>query len=106
MSERSPRPESALDQFVSCVEIAAKIMWKENEADDDPADDISDYDLQKREVGVVRESGNADDGEGAGFGRHDGQGNGPPRNFASGKKIIAKCSLLLAEAQAKQRDAC
>ncbi len=65
---------------------------------------VSQHHLQKSQVGVVGEAGNADDGQGAGLSRHDRQRNRPPGNIAVGEKVVAQRALPLAEAQAKQRD--
>ena len=63
-----------------------------------------DY-LKEREVRVVGEAGDADDGQRAGFGSDDGERDGPPRDVASGKEVVAQSALLFAEAQAEERDA-
>ena len=79
-------------------------MRQQNESDHEAADDVSHDDLKKREIGVVGEAGNADDGERAGFRGHDGKRNRPPGNVAAGEEIIAQGTLALAEAQTEQSD--
>lgn len=96
--------EAALDQFIGGVKIAAKIMRKQNEADDDAADGVSEDELEKHEVGVISEAGRADDGECAGFSGDDGKADGPPGYVAVGEKVVAQGALFFAEAQAKEGD--
>src|SRR6185369_8269660 len=83
---------------------AAKIKRQQHEADDEASDDVSHDNLKKREVGVVGEAGNADDGERAGFGGYDREHDRPPGNVSVGEKIIFERLLALAEAQAEKRD--
>src|SRR5438876_7363163 len=79
-------------------------MGQQDEADDDSSHEISENYLQKCEVGVICQTWNADDGEGAGFRGHNGQSDGPPRNVAVGQEVVAKGALLLAETQSEQRN--
>ena len=96
-----PSSEAPLNQFVRRVKIAAKVVRQQHEADDDAPHYVSHHDLKKREVRVVGEPGNADDGERAGLGRDDRERNRPPRNIASRQKIVAQRPLLLAESAAQ-----
>ena len=80
-------------------------MRQEYEGDDDTSHHIAHRDLQKREVRIVGQAGHADDGERAGFGRHDRQRDRPPRNVAVCEKVIAQRALFFSEAQSEQRDA-
>ncbi len=79
-------------------------MRQQNEADNDASDQISQNDLQKGEIRIVGEAGNADDGERAGLGGDDRKRNRPPGNVAIRQKVVAQGALPLAEAQAKQSD--
>src|SRR3954466_939145 len=79
-------------------------MWQQDEADDEAADEISHDNLKKREIGVVGQSRDADDGERAGFRSDDGKRNRPPGYVAAGEEIIAQGALALAESQAEQSD--
>ena len=63
-------------------------MREEEEADDDASDDVSHYDLEECEVRYVGETGNADDGECAGFGGNDGEGDAH-QGYCVGKEVIA-----------------
>src|ERR1700728_3646146 len=100
-----PAAEAVLDQFVSGVKIAAKIMRQQHKADHDAPCQVTHYYLQEGEVRVVGKAGNADNSERAGFGCDYGKRDGPPGNIAPSKKVIAQRALPLAEAQSKQRDA-
>ena len=80
-------------------------MRQQHEADDDAAYDVAHDDLKEREVRVVGEARDADDGQRAGLGGDDGERDRPPRDVAVGKKVIPQRALLLAEAQPEQRDA-
>jgi hypothetical protein len=79
-------------------------MRQQNETDDDAPDEISEDNLQKCQIRVVGEAGNADDGERAGFGGDNRKGNRPPGNVAVSQEVIAQCALTLAETQAEQSD--
>src|ERR1700687_1012364 len=79
-------------------------MRQQHKADDDAPGNISQHHLEKRQVGVICEAGNADDSQGAGFRRNDGKRNRPPGNIASGEEVVAKGVLSLAETQAEQSD--
>src|SRR4029077_11791363 len=81
-------------------------MRQQQKADDDAADYVSHDYLQEGEIGVVGETGDADDRQRAGLSCNDRERDGPPWNVAAGEKIIAQRALLLAEAQAKESYAC
>ena len=104
----SQRPQllakAPFDQFVRGIQIAAKIVRQQNKTDDHASHDVSHHHLQKRQIGVVSQTWNADDGERAGFRRDDGKRNRPPGNIPVGEKIIAQRALLLAKAQSEQSD--
>src|SRR4029077_20191203 len=93
-----------LDEFVGSVKFTAKIVRQENETDDDTPDHVSQHDLQEHQVGVIGQSGNANDGESAGFRCDDGERNRPPWDIAIGEKIVPQRALLLAEAQPEERN--
>ena len=61
------RPEAFFDQLVSGVKVAFEIVRQQYERDDEAAGDVSEDNLKKREVRVIGETGNADDGQCAGF---------------------------------------
>src|SRR5581483_10394182 len=105
-SERTQPPAKAtFDQFISRIKIAAEIVRQQNKTDDYSADHVSEDHLQECEVRIISETGNADDGERAGFCGDDGKSNRPPGNIAIGKKVVAKRTLAFAKSQAKQGDA-
>jgi len=60
--------------------------------------------LQEAQIGVKGKPGNADDGQGAGFGGDDGEGDRPPGNVAVRQEVVAKAALRFAEAQSEDRD--
>ncbi len=61
--------------------------------------------MQESEVGIVGESGDADDGQRAGFGSHNRERNRRPWNVLVGQEIIAQRALLFTKAQPKESDA-
>ena len=77
-------------------------MREQNKTDDDASDQIPEDNLQKRQIGIVGEAGDADDGEGAGFGGHNRKRNRPPGNVAVGEEVVAQRASMFAEAQAEQ----
>ena len=93
-----PAAKAAFDELIGGVEIAAKIVWQQQVADDDASHEIAHHQLQEGEVGIVGQAGHADDGEGAGFGGDDGERDGPPWNIAIGEEVIAQGTLPLAKA--------
>ena len=96
--------EAAFNQLVRGVEIATEIMGQKDKTDNHTAHDISHYHLQKREIGIVSQTWNADDGQRAGFRRDDRKRNRPPGNIPVGEKVVAQSALLLPEAQSEQSD--
>jgi hypothetical protein len=60
--------------------------------------------LQEGQVGVEGESGDADDGQGAGLGGDDGESDRPPGNIAVRQEIVTQAALRFAEAQSEDRD--
>ncbi len=79
-------------------------MRQQDKTDDEPPHHVSQHHLKKCQIGVVRQAGNTDDGESAGFSRNNRKRDRPPGNIPVGQKIIAQGALLLAKAQPKQRD--
>jgi len=66
---------------------------------------ISEDHLQEGEVSAISDAGNADDGERAGFRRHDREHDGPPRHVAVGEEVVLQRALLLSELQTERGDA-
>src|SRR5947209_5696480 len=97
-----PAPKPALDEFVSSIEVAAKVVRQQNEADKDASDDVSEHNLEKGEIRVISQAGDANDRQRAGLGSHDGQRNCPPRDVAVGKKVVLERALALSEAQTEE----
>jgi len=60
--------------------------------------------LQEGEVGVEGEAWDADDGQGAGFGGNDGEGDRPPGDVAVRQEVVAQAALRFAKAQSEDRD--
>jgi hypothetical protein len=96
--------EPAINQLIGGVHLAAKVLGDEQHADDDSRQQISEYDLQKAEISIKRQAGNADDGQRAGFSGNNRQRNGPPGNVAVSQKIVAESTLRFTEAQPKDCD--
>src|ERR1035438_5119169 len=99
-------PEAPLDELICGIKLAAKILRQEYETNNDASDDVPHYHLQEREIRIVGEARNADDGQSAGLGGHDRQRNRPPRNIAIGEEVIPHRPLPLAKAQPEERDSC
>ena len=97
-------PKASLDELIGGEEIAAKVVRQQYETDDESSHDVSQDDLQKREIGVVRQPRNADDSQRAGLGGNDGQRNRPPGNVTSRQEVVAQRALAFAEAHAEQGD--
>ena len=64
---------------------------------------VSDYQLQKTEVLLVSESRHADDGQRAGFRRHNGERDRPPCDLLVREEVVFQRALVLAKAQAERR---
>jgi hypothetical protein len=79
-------------------------LGDEERADDHARQQIAKDDLQESEIGVEGQPGDADDGQGAGFGGDDGERNRPPGNVAVGQEVIAQAALRFAKAQSEDRD--
>src|ERR1051326_3393748 len=77
-------------------------MRQENEGDNEAAHNISQHDLQKCEIAIVSQARNANDGERAGLGGNYRKRDGPPWNFASGKKVVAQGAVALTKAQTEK----
>ncbi len=96
--------EAALDQLVGRDQVAAEVVRDQQNTDDDAPDQVADDKLQEAEVALVGQAGNADDGERAGLGGHDGERNRPPGNRLLGQEISAEGARLLPESHAKESD--
>src|ERR1035437_4792167 len=99
------RTKPPLHQLISRKQLAAKILRQQDKTDNDTPQHISHHQLQKSEIRIVGEAGNTDNGQRAGFRRHNRQRDCPPRNVAVGKKIVAHRPLPFAKPQPEQRDA-
>src|SRR5579872_3082182 len=53
--------KAALDELIGGEQLAFEIVGKQQDADDDASEEVTDNDLQKAEVGIVSQAGNADD---------------------------------------------
>ncbi len=96
--------EAPPHQLVGREHFAAEILRQEQGRDHDARQQISEDQLQKLEVPGKRERGGADDGERAGFGRHDGQRDGPPGRVAAAQKVVLQIALALAEMRSEPGD--
>ncbi len=103
--------EAAVDELVRGEHLAGEVARKEEGGDDDAAEHVTDDDLQKAEVAGERDAGDGDDGESGGFGRDDGERDGPPWDRVVGEEVaferaVCGCGAArFAEAQAEERDA-
>src|SRR5580704_19470988 len=79
-------------------------MRQQDKADYDSAHHVSHDYLEESEVRIVSKSGDADDGERAGFGGDDGERDGPPGDIAPGEEIVAQRAVAISEAQSEQSD--
>src|SRR5579872_4460233 len=79
-----PPAKPALNQRISGIQFPAKVSRQQNQTNDDAPDKISEYDLQKSQVGIVSKAGNADDRERAGLRGDNRKRDCPPGNVAIG----------------------
>jgi hypothetical protein len=101
--------ETLVDELVGGQHLAAKVARQEEHRNHDAAEHVSDHDLQKAEVAGEGDAGHGDDGEGGGFGRDDGERDGPPGDGVVGQEIaleraVLRDALALAEAEPEERD--
>ena len=99
-----PLAEATFNQLVCGVQVATEIMGQKNKADHYTAHNVAHYHLQKREIGIVSQTRNADDRQGAGFRRDDRKRNRPPGNVPVRQKVVTQSALFFAEAQSEQSD--
>ena len=86
--------EALVDELVGGEHLALKVVGQEDQRDDDAAEHVADDDLQEAEVAGERDAGDADDGEGAGLGRDDGERDGPPGDRLVGEEVAAQRARL------------
>ena len=77
-------------------------MGEKNQRNHDAGQQVSQDDLQKSEITLKGQRRRADDGQGAGFGRNDGERDGPPGNIPVSQEIVFQRTLTFSELQAKQ----
>src|SRR5438105_2697037 len=99
------RSEAAADKLIGRKQLAMKVAWKEQDADDQTPDHVTQHKLQEAEVRGERDAGNRDDGQRTGLCRNDGEGDGPPRNRLPAEKVGAQRFVLRPEAQTEECDA-
>ena len=97
--------EACADELIGRHELAFEVARQKQEADNDASEQVAEGYLEKSEVAGEGETGDADDGEGAGLRGDDGERDGPPGYVAIGKKVGAQRTLAVAEAQAEPGDA-
>lgn len=61
--------------------------------------------MEEGEVGGISDRRSADDGESGGLCSDDGEGESPPGRASATQEIVFDVVLLLAKAEAKERDA-
>src|SRR5450755_381609 len=91
-------------QFVGGKHFSAEVLRQKQCGDENTRQQVTEHHLQKLKISVEREGRRADDSEGAGFGRHDGKSDGPPRGRVSAQEIVAQCLLRGAEARPEPSD--
>jgi len=77
---------------------------QEDKRNDEAAAYISEDNLKKCEVRVISETGNADDGQRAGFGSDNRKRNCPPWDVASSEELVTQAALSFAKAKSEQCD--
>jgi hypothetical protein len=99
-----PRTETLADHLVGGKQFSAKISRQKQDTDHNPAQQISENNLQKSPVTREGQAGDADDGKRARLGRHDRERNRPPRKLAIGEEVTFQRTVRAAKPQAKQGD--
>ena len=82
--------EAAVDELVGGEHLAVEVARQEEGGDDDAAEHVAEDDLQEAEVAGEGDAGDADDGEGGGFGGDDGERDGPPGNGVVGEEVARR----------------
>jgi hypothetical protein len=72
-----------------------------DDGEDNAGNDVTDNDLDERNISAISRRGNTDDGERAGFGGDDGKANAPPWSIFAAKEVVACVLLVFAEPNAK-----
>ncbi len=98
------RTKPPLNQLISRIQLAAKILRQQHKTNNDAPDHVSHHQLQKSKIRIVGQAGNTNDGQRAGLRGHNRQRNCPPRNVAVGEKVVSHRPLPLAKPQPEQRD--
>src|SRR5947209_7663784 len=97
--------ESRGEVFVDREHLVVIVRLNENVADENPADDRAEGELQ---VGVVAMAepfaGSTEKSAGAGFGGNEGGEHSPPRNATAAEGEVFEVVLLSAHAQADEND--
>src|SRR5262249_10222187 len=91
--------QALIDELVGGWQPTLEVAGQEECGHHDTADHVADDDLKKTEVAGEGDARDADDGERAGLGRDDGEGDGPPGDAAVGKKVALerlRCSAIVA----------
>src|SRR5581483_993570 len=97
--------EAMIDELVCREEVASEILRHKDDADHYAGDQVSKNELQKAEIAIIGESGNADHGQRARLGGDNRERNGPPGDIAIGEEIAFQRAIGRTEMNPKQRDA-
>ena len=101
--------EAPVDELVGGEHLSLEVFGQEDDGNDDATDHVADDELEEAEISTEGQAGNGDDGEGAGFGRDDGERDGPPGDGLVGEEVAAQGAgvgvFAAAEVQAEERDA-
>ena len=93
--------EAALEESVRRDELALVVPGQQRVGDHDAADEVAGGDLEKRQVGRVRQSRDADERERARFRGDDGEQDRPPWHGAVGDEVRSRRSLPAPEVEAE-----
>jgi hypothetical protein len=81
--------EAPVNELVGGEHLALEVAGQKERGDYDASEHVADDDLEEAEVAGEGHAGDADDGEGAGFGRDDGERDGPPGDGLVGEEVAA-----------------
>src|SRR5439155_7023000 len=91
-------------ELVRGEQFAPEVRGNEEQAHQDPSDDVAEHELQERHVAGIRHGRYADEGQRARLGGDDGEADGPPGDRSAGEKVIAGRLLKARELGSKHRD--
>ena len=89
-------------QLVRRIIFSAEVVGQKHQDDHHASHQVSEHQLQEREVSRKGQRRSANNGERGCFGRDDGKRQGPPGRRAAAQEIIADCALAPAKCDTEQ----